>query len=297
MTHDSTPRPPAADADEASVDIRPPESNQFVIDGLTVRYGDRVALDRVSATLPERAITAVIGPNGCGKSTLLRALGRLAAADDGRISLGGTDIASIKTKQYARRVAMLPQSPVAPEGLTVADLVARGRDPYRHWYDQWSRGDEELVRETLVAADLTELADRHLDSLSGGQRQRAWIAMALAQRTGVLLLDEPTSFLDVAHQLEVLDLVDRLHANLGVTVVMVLHELSLAAKHADHLVAMKDGRIVTTGTPAEVVTHDVLAEVFGIEAEIVPDRRTGRPLVIPTGLSGRAATGVQRGRI
>jgi iron complex transport system ATP-binding protein len=259
--------------------------NEFVVDGLSVLYGDRVALDGVSTVLPAGKITAVIGPNGCGKSTLLRSLAGLVQPDRGSISLGGKDIGHIRTKQYARRVAVLPQSPIAPEGLTVADLVSRGRDPYRRWYDQWSRSDESLVLNTLRATGLEALADRPLDSLSGGQRQRAWIAMAVAQRTGVLLLDEPTSFLDVAHQIEVLALVEELHATMGVTVVMVLHELSLAAKHADHLVAMKDGRIVTSGTPVEVVTESVLAEVFGIEADILTDRNTGRPIVIPTGLS------------
>ena len=263
-----------------------PAENEFVVDGVSVFYGDRLAVDAVSAVLPAGQITAVIGPNGCGKSTLLRSLAGLVRPDAGTISLGGTDIRQIRTKQYARRVAVLPQSPLAPEGLTVADLVSRGRDPYRRWYDQWSRADESLVHDTLRATGLELLADRPLDSLSGGQRQRAWIAMAVAQRTGVLLLDEPTSFLDVAHQLEVLALVEELHANLGVTVVMVLHELSLAAKHADHLVAMKAGRIVVSGTPADVLTAPVLAEVFGIEADILTDRRTSRPIVIPTGLSG-----------
>jgi iron complex transport system ATP-binding protein len=273
--------------------------NQFTVDALTVLYGDRVAIDAVSTVLPAGKITAVIGPNGCGKSTLLRSLAGLVRPDRGTISLGDTDIRQIRTREYARRVAVLPQSPVAPEGLTVADLVSRGRDPYRRWYDQWSRADESQVLDTLRATGLDLLADRPLDSLSGGQRQRAWIAMAVAQRTGVLLLDEPTSFLDVAHQLEVLALVEELHATLGVTVVMVLHELSLAAKHADHLVAMKDGRIVLAGTPAEVITAGVLAEVFGIEADILTDRHTGRPLVIPTGLSGQQtgrATGSAAGR-
>ncbi|MGY4857864.1 ABC transporter ATP-binding protein [Cryobacterium sp. AP23] len=271
--------------DPASSAATGPAGNEFVVEGLSVLYGERVAVDAVSTVLPAGRITAVIGPNGCGKSTLLRALAGLVRPDRGRISLGGTDIGRIRTKEYARRVAVLPQSPVAPDGLTVADLVSRGRDPYRRWYDQWSRADESLVHDTLRATGLELLADRPLDSLSGGQRQRAWIAMAVAQRTGVLLLDEPTSFLDVAHQLEVLALVEELHATLGVTVVMVLHELSLAAKHADHLVAMKDGRIITSGTPAEVVTGAVLAEVFGIEADILTDRQTGRPIVIPTGLS------------
>jgi iron complex transport system ATP-binding protein len=260
--------------------------NEFVVDAMTVLYGDRIAVDTVSTVLPAGKITAVIGPNGCGKSTLLRSLAGLVRPDHGSITLGGTDIGRIRAKEYARRVAVLPQSPVAPEGLTVADLVSRGRDPYRRWYDQWSRADESQVYDTLRATGLELLADRPLDSLSGGQRQRAWIAMAVAQRTGVLLLDEPTSFLDVAHQLEVLALVEELHATLGVTVVMVLHELSLAAKHADHLVAMKAGRIVVAGTPAQVVTESVLAEVFGIEADILTDRHTGRPIVIPTGLSG-----------
>jgi iron complex transport system ATP-binding protein len=256
----------------------------FEVHDLSVAYGPRSAVAALSTRIPAEAITAIIGPNGCGKSTLLRALAGLVRPTAGRIELQGGDIAAVSPRRYAREVAMLPQAPLAPEGLSVVDLVSRGRDPYRRWFEQWSAEDEAVVSETLAATGLTELAHRSLDSLSGGQRQRAWIAMAVAQRTGVLLLDEPTTYLDVAHQLEVLALIEQLHARLGVTVVMVLHELSLAAKHADHLIAMKDGRIVATGNPGEVITEDTLAAVFGIEAEILADRRTGRPVVIPLGL-------------
>lgn len=257
----------------------------FEVHELTVAYGRRRAVAALSTRIPAGAITAIIGPNGCGKSTLLRALAGLIRPTHGRIEAQGLDIASIPPRRYAREVAMLPQAPSAPEGLSVVDLVSRGRDPYRRWFEQWSAEDEAVVRETLAATGLDGLAHRALDSLSGGQRQRAWIAMAVAQRTGILLLDEPTTYLDVAHQLEVLALIERLHARLGVTVVMVLHELSLAAKHADHLIAMKEGRIVAAGSPGEVITERTLADVFGIEAEILADRRTGRPVVIPLGLT------------
>ncbi|NQX11577.1 ABC transporter ATP-binding protein [Microbacteriaceae bacterium VKM Ac-2855] len=261
----------------------------FVLDSVTVAYGERRAVDAVSLRIPRGSITAIVGPNGCGKSTLLRALAGLTRSAPGAITLNGEDIAAMPPRRYAREVAMLPQGPLAPEGLTVRELVVRGRDPYRRLFGAWSSEDERAVQETLAATDLLASAQHPLDALSGGQRQRAWIAMTLAQRTGVLLLDEPTTYLDVAHQLEVLGLVERLHRELGITVVMVLHELSLAAKYADHLVAMRAGRVVATGAPDEVLTASVLADVFGIEAEIIRDGRTGRPIVIPTGLSGAAS--------
>ncbi len=259
-----------------------PGAPVFAVGDLSVVYGEHRALDHVTTTIPAGTITAIIGPNGCGKSTLLRSLAGLVPFASGSVELEGHDIRTIPSRRYARDVALLPQGPTAPDGLTVADLVARGRDPHRRWYDQWSARDEQLVDETLARTGLASLADRPLDSLSGGQRQRAWIALTLAQRTRVLLLDEPTTFLDVAHQLEVLAMVERLHRESGVTVVMVLHELSMAARYADNLVAMRGGRIVAAGTPDAVITEEVLGEVFGIEAEILHDRLRRRPVVVPT---------------
>ncbi|MWV51147.1 ATP-binding cassette domain-containing protein [Rathayibacter sp. VKM Ac-2803] len=263
-----------------------PPASGFEIRDLTVSYGRHRAVDSVSARIPAGAITAVIGPNGCGKSTLLRSLAGLVRGPRGHLLLDGRDLADLPPRLYAREVAMLPQAPLAPDGMTVAELVSRGRDPHRRLFRPWSAEDESVVQETLAATGLTDLAQRPLDSLSGGQRQRAWIAMTVAQRTRVMLLDEPTTYLDVAHQLEVLALIEELHSRSGATVVMVLHELSLAARHADHLIAMKDGRIVAAGPPADVVTERVLADVFGIEAEILADSRTGRPVVVPLGPAG-----------
>jgi iron complex transport system ATP-binding protein len=262
--------------------VTPPHSAVAVLeaDGLTVRYGKQTAVDAVNLHIERGSLTAIIGPNGCGKSTLLRALGRLLAPDEGVVRLLGEPISTLATREVARVVGILPQSPQAPDGLTVADLVARGRDPHRRWYDQWSHADELVVAESLRRTGLTELADRPLESLSGGQRQRAWIAMALAQGTEILLLDEPTTFLDVVHQLDVLELVRELHGE-GITVVMVLHDLSMAARYADRLVAMLDGSVVADGTPIEVLTTSTLERVFELHCEIVVDSRTGRPIVVP----------------
>ncbi|MFS1299440.1 ABC transporter ATP-binding protein [Streptosporangium longisporum] len=244
-------------------------------------YGDRVVVDGLDLGIEDQTVTAVIGPNGCGKSTLLRALGRLLRPSGGEVLLDGKRIDRMPGREVARILGVLPQAPSAPEGLTVADLVARGRHPHQTWYRQWSSDDESAIGEALAMTGLLELGDRPLDELSGGQRQRAWISMALAQGTDLLLLDEPTTFLDLAHQLEVLELVRRLHRELGRTVVMVLHDLNLAARYADRLVAMRGGEIVAAGTPAEVLTEDLLAEVFELEARVIEDPVTGTPLVIP----------------
>jgi iron complex transport system ATP-binding protein len=250
---------------------------------LRLGYGDRIVVDGLSLDLGDAGVTAIIGPNGCGKSTLLRALGRLLKPYGGQVLLNGADIAKVPTREVARRLAVLPQAPQAPEGLTVADLVARGRHPHQAWYRQWSSSDEGAVADALAKTGLLELADRPLDELSGGQRQRAWISMALAQDTDLLLLDEPTTFLDLAHQIEVLELIRSLHADHGRTVVMVLHDLNLAARYAGHLVAMRDGRVAACGTPAEVLTVELLAEVFGLDAKIITDPVSGGPLVVPLG--------------
>ncbi|MER6831270.1 ABC transporter ATP-binding protein [Streptosporangium sp. NPDC000563] len=246
-------------------------------------YGDRVVVDGLDLGIEAGTVTTIIGPNGCGKSTLLRAMGRLLRPSGGEVLLDGKRIDKMPSREVARILGVLPQAPSAPEGLTVADLVARGRHPHQTWYRQWSSDDESAVGEALAMTGLLDLGERPLDELSGGQRQRAWISMALAQGTDLLLLDEPTTFLDLAHQIEVLELVRRLHGELGRTVVMVLHDLNLAARYADRLVAMRDGRVVAAGPPAEVLTETLLAEVFELDAKVIEDPVTGTPLVVPIG--------------
>ncbi|MFI6323854.1 ABC transporter ATP-binding protein [Nonomuraea sp. NPDC050556] len=251
--------------------------------GVRLGYGERVIVDGLDLGIEAGTVTTIIGPNGCGKSTLLRALGRLLKPSGGEVLLDGRNIASIPTREVAKTLGVLPQAPSAPEGLTVADLVARGRHPHQTWYRQWSSDDESAVGSALAMTGLSDLADRPLDELSGGQRQRAWISMALAQGTDLLLLDEPTTFLDLAHQVEVLELVRHLHEEAGRTVVMVLHDLNLAARYTDRLVAMREGRVIAAGTPHEVLTEDLLREVFDLDAKIIADPVAGTPLVVPIG--------------
>ncbi|NUT43985.1 MAG: ABC transporter ATP-binding protein [Thermoactinospora sp.] len=246
-------------------------------------YGDRVVVDGLDLGIEAGTVTTIIGPNGCGKSTLLRALGRLLKPAGGEVLLDGKRIDKLPTREVARVLGVLPQSPTAPEGLTVADLVARGRHPHQTWYRQWSSDDESAVADALAMTGLSDLADRPLDELSGGQRQRAWISMALAQGTDLLLLDEPTTFLDLAHQVEVLELVRHLHSSLERTVVMVLHDLNLAARYADRLVAMRSGHIIAAGAPHEVLTEELLASVFDLDAKVIADPVAGTPLVVPIG--------------
>ncbi len=254
---------------------------RLAAEGVTLAYDDRVVVRDLDLRLVEGSFTAIVGPNGCGKSTLLRALGRLMRPVGGQVLLDGRSIARTSTREVAKVLGLLPQTPIAPEGLTVADLVARGRHPHQSWLRQWSRDDEAAVAESLAWTDMAELADRPVDELSGGQRQRAWISMALAQGTELLLLDEPTTYLDLSHQIDVLELVGRLHSERGRTVVVVLHDLNLAARYAERLVAMKDGRLIAAGRPDEVLTEQLLADVFDLEARVVPDPVAGTPMVVP----------------
>jgi iron complex transport system ATP-binding protein len=266
---------PAVPAVERAARVR------LAADGVRLAYGDHVVVDDLDLELTDGSFTAIVGPNGCGKSTLLRALGRLLRPTSGTVLLDGRAITSTSTREVAKVLGLLPQTPLAPEGLTVADLVARGRHPHQSWLRQWSADDEAVVTEALTWTDMADLADAPVDALSGGQRQRAWISMALAQGTDLLLLDEPTTYLDLAHQVDVLELVGRLHAERGRTVVVVLHDLNLAARYAQRLVAMKDGVLVAAGTPEEVLTEQLLADVFELEARVVPDPVTGTPMVVP----------------
>jgi iron-siderophore transport system ATP-binding protein len=251
-------------------------------DAVTVGYGEEPVVRDLSLTVADGRVTTIVGPNGCGKSTLLRTMARLLTPTSGSVLLDGESIHAVPTREVARRMALLPQSPIAPEGLLVRDLVGRGRHPHQRWFRQWSPEDERVVELALEMTDTAALRDRPLDQLSGGQRQRAWIAMTLAQDTDLLLLDEPTTYLDLAHQVEVLDLVTRLNRERGRTVVMVLHDLNLAARYSDVIVVMKDGAVVAEGPPVAVFTPAMLAETFGLDAEVLPDPRTGLPIVVPT---------------
>ncbi|MFD9074052.1 ABC transporter ATP-binding protein [Streptomyces lasiicapitis] len=250
--------------------------------GVTVGYGARTVIDDLDVTIPPGVITTIIGPNGCGKSTLLRTLTRLLRPTKGTVVLDGEDIVKLKTKDVAKKLGLLPQAPVAPEGLTVADLVARGRHPHQSWLRQWSSDDADVVERALAMTGVSDLADRPVDALSGGQRQRVWISMTLAQGTDLLLLDEPTTYLDLAHAVDVLDLVDDLHES-GCTVVMVLHDLNLATRYSDSLIVMAEGSVLAQGHPRDVITAELLHEAFGLRAKVIDDPVGDRPLIVPIG--------------
>ncbi|WP_105566509.1 ABC transporter ATP-binding protein [Microbacterium halophytorum] len=252
-------------------------------DALSSGYGSTTIVDDVSLELPAGGISVIVGANACGKSTLLKTLSRLVPATGGAVLLDGEAIAKRSTKALARTLGLLPQQPVAPEGIAVADLVGRGRHPHQKLFRSWGAEDDRAVAEALEATGITGLADAVVDELSGGQRQRVWIAMALAQETDVLLLDEPTTFLDLAHQVEVLDLLTDLNRSRGTTIAMVLHDINLAARYADHIFAMRRGRLVASGAPADVVSPELIADVFGLDAVVAADPVSGTPLVIPRG--------------
>jgi iron complex transport system ATP-binding protein len=250
------------------------------VTGLSLGYGERLVVDSVDLDLPSGALTAIVGPNGSGKSTLLRGMSRLLRPRAGEVHLDGTDIARLPSTELARRLALLPQAPVTPAGLSVGDLVSRGRFPHRSWYQRWSDADEHVVRDAVARVGLLDRLRDPVSELSGGQRQRAWLAMVLAQDTGHLLLDEPTTYLDLAHAVDVMTLAREVAHESGRTVVCVLHDLTLAARFADHLVVLSEGRVVATGAPPEVITAPLLADVFGLAAQVLAV--DGAPAVVPT---------------
>jgi iron complex transport system ATP-binding protein len=255
---------------------------------LDIAYGDISIVDNLNIKIPSGQITALVGANGSGKSTILKAMARMMKPKGGTVFLDGKSIHRQATKEVAKQLAILPQNPIAPDGLTVSELVTYGRFPHQKGFGSLSKEDKEAVRWSIEMTGMNEFNDRPVDQLSGGQRQRAWIAMALAQGTNILFLDEPTTFLDMAHQLEVLKLLQKLNKEENRTIVMVVHDLNHAARYAHHMVAIKKGTVVSSGTPAEVMNLDVLREVFGIEADIIFDPRSGVPLCLPYELAPEA---------
>ncbi|MFJ6809140.1 ABC transporter ATP-binding protein [Streptomyces anulatus] len=260
---------------------------RLTAESVTLGYDQRVITENLSVEIPDNSFTVIVGPNACGKSTLLRALARMLKPSRGQVLLDGQTIHQLPAKKVARTLGLLPQSSIAPDGITVADLVARGRYPHQGLLRQWSPEDERVVDESMESTGVAELADRYVDELSGGQRQRVWIAMALAQQTPLLLLDEPTTYLDIQHQIDVLDLCAELHETQGRTLVVVLHDLNHAARYATHLIAMRDGDIVAEGPPSEVVDAALVERVFGMRCQVIDDPETGTPLVVPAARKAR----------
>jgi len=262
----------------------------FQTKSLALSYGNKIVIEGLNVSIPKGEITVFIGANGCGKSTLLRSLARLLKPLGGTVLLEGKAIAKMPTKEVARKMAILPQSPTVPEGLTVLQLVKQGRYPHQTWLKQWSKEDEEAVQRALKATGMTELAERSVDSLSGGQRQRAWIAMTLAQNTEVILLDEPTTYLDMAHQIEILDLLFTLHEQEKRTIIMVLHDLNLACRYAHHIIAIRDKTVYAQGKPENVISRQLVKDVFQLDCEVIYDPLFGTPLCVPYG-KGRFLVG------
>ena len=254
---------------------------RLTVDGAALGYADTLVCEDVSVQIPDGAFTVIVGPNACGKSTLLKSLTRLLPPTRGRVLLDGRSLHEMPTKQLAREVGLLPQGPVAHDGIRVVDLVTRGRYPHQRLFAPWSPEDETAVGEAMDATGIRHLSGRLVDELSGGQRQRVWMAVALAQQTPILLLDEPTTYLDVSHQIELLELCRSLNRRQGHTLVAVLHDLNQAARYADHIIAMKDGEVVATGSPGEVITESLVSSVFGVDARVIPDPESGSPLVVP----------------
>ena len=247
---------------------------------VTISYGDNVIVDNLDVTIPDGQITSIIGPNGCGKSTLLKALSRLLSISNGDIILDGKSIHSQSTKDIAKKIAILPQSPEVADGLTVGELVSYGRFPHQKGFGRLSAEDKKEIDWALNVTGTYDFKDRSINDLSGGQRQRVWIAMALAQRTDIIFLDEPTTYLDISHQLEILELITRLNQEQGCTIIMVLHDINQAVRFSDHLITMKDGNIIADGDTESVLTKDILERVFNIDVEISTDPRTGKPMLV-----------------
>ncbi|MFF9490573.1 ABC transporter ATP-binding protein [Streptomyces sp. NPDC014676] len=262
--------------------------NRLSAENVTLAYDQRVIAEQLSVEIPDNSFTVIVGPNACGKSTLLRALSRMLKPSEGRVLLDGQVIQSMPAKKVARTLGLLPQSSIAPDGITVGDLVGRGRYPHQGLLRQWSAEDERVVQESMARTGVAELAERYVDELSGGQRQRVWIAMALAQQTPLLLLDEPTTFLDIQHQIDVLDLCADLHEEQGRTLVAVLHDLNHAARYATHLIALRGGKVIAQGAPKDIVTAGLVEEVFGLRCQVIDDPETGTPLVVPAARTARA---------
>lgn len=258
-------------------------THTFQAECVTAGYDNKTILQDISVTIPNNQISIIIGANGCGKSTLLKTMARLIKPTSGQVTLDGKPIQKIPTKQLARVLGLLPQSPVVPEGITVADLVGRGRFPYHTFLKEWTRKDYEVVAEAMEIMNITELANCHIDELSGGQRQRVWIAMALAQQTDILFLDEPTTYLDITYQVEILDMLTDLNKKHGTTIVMVLHDINLSARYADHIFALHKGKLVAEGTPAEVITRSLIKDIFGLDCMVVQDPISDSPSVVPIG--------------
>lgn len=256
---------------------------QLTAKDISLGYGERDIITGLSVDIAPGKVTSIVGPNGCGKSTLLRSLSRLLRPTGGEIFLDGKAISEIPTKQLAASLGLLPQSPIAPDGIVVADLVGRGRTPHQGLLGRWSQEDYDIVQESMEMTGVAELAERSIDELSGGQRQRVWIAMALAQRTDILLLDEPTTYLDIKHQLEVLDLLVELNETHGTTIAMVIHDLNLAARYSDELIAVSNGNVYAQRSPQDVMTQQTVKDVFGVDSVIVEDPVSGLPAVMPIG--------------
>ncbi|MEU6659121.1 ABC transporter ATP-binding protein [Streptomyces sp. NPDC046821] len=277
-----SPTPPAQESNRRSIPV-----NRLSAENVTLGYDQRVIASELSVEIPDHSFTVIVGPNACGKSTLLRALSRMLKPSAGRVLLDGQAIHAMPAKKVARTLGLLPQSSIAPDGITVGDLVSRGRYPHQGLLRQWSSDDERIVRESMAATGVDGLADRFVDELSGGQRQRVWIAMALAQQTPLLLLDEPTTYLDLQHQIDVLDLCAELHEEQGRTLVAVLHDLNHAARYATHLIALRGGEVIAEGAPADIVTADLVERLFGMKCQVIDDPETGTPLVVPAARKAR----------
>lgn len=262
------------------------ETPRLFAENACIGYDKRVISSDLSVSIPDRSFTVIVGANACGKSTLLRALSRLIKPSKGRVVLDGDTITSLPAREVARRLGLLPQTSIAPEGITVADLIARGRYPHQKLLKQWSREDEAAVIAAMDATKVTELSHRLVDELSGGQRQRVWVAMVLAQETPLLLLDEPTTFLDITHQIELLELMGDLNRRKGQTIVAVLHDLNHACRYATHIIAMRNGAVVAEGAPRDIITAELVEEVFGLPCIIIDDPISHTPLVIPKGFGG-----------